>query len=48
MINEGRQNLEDAPWISLMPAAVMFLTILAFNLIGDVLSKRFDIKESLL
>ena len=29
-----------------MPAAVLFLTILAFNLIGDVLSKRFDIKET--
>jgi peptide/nickel transport system permease protein len=48
LINEGRQNLEDAPWISLMPAAVMFLTILGFNIIGDVVSKRFDIKESLI
>jgi peptide/nickel transport system permease protein len=48
LINEGRQNLSDAPWISLLPAAVMFLTILAFNVIGDVLSKRFDIKESLI
>jgi peptide/nickel transport system permease protein len=48
MINEGRENLDDAPWISMMPAAVMFLTILSFNLIGDVLSKRFDIRESLL
>ena len=26
----------------------MFLTILAFNVLGDVLSKRFDIRESLL
>ena len=31
-----------------MPAAVMFLTVLAFNLVGDVLAKRFDIRESLL
>ena len=33
-------------WISLLPAAMMFLTILAFNLIGDVLAKRFDVRES--
>jgi peptide/nickel transport system permease protein len=47
LINDGRQNLQDAWWISIMPSMVMFLTILAFNMIGDVLSKRFDIKESL-
>ena len=48
LIEDGRQNLADAWWISLLPAAMMFLTILAFNLIGDVLAKRFDIREGLL
>jgi ABC-type dipeptide/oligopeptide/nickel transport system permease subunit len=30
----------------LLPAAVMFLTILAFNIMGDVLAKRFDVREA--
>ncbi|MGD9795831.1 MAG: ABC transporter permease, partial [Acidimicrobiia bacterium] len=47
LIADGRQNLDDAWWISITPAIVMFLTILSFNIIGDVLAKRFDIKESL-
>jgi peptide/nickel transport system permease protein len=47
LINDGRENLKDMWWVSIMPAIVMFLTILSFNLIGDELSKRFDIKESL-
>jgi peptide/nickel transport system permease protein len=46
MINEGRQGLEQAWWISMMPAAVMFLTVLAINLVGDVLGSRFNVKES--
>jgi peptide/nickel transport system permease protein len=48
MIQEGRTDLDTAWWISLMPAAMMFVTILAFNTLGDVLAKRFDIRESLL
>jgi peptide/nickel transport system permease protein len=46
LIDDGRQDLETAWWISLLPAAVMFLTILAFNIMGDVLAKRFDIREA--
>ena len=47
MIAEGYQDLERYPWISLFPCLMLFLTVLAFNLLGDQLSKRFDIKESL-
>lgn len=46
IIAEGQQELRDAWWISLLPAAVLFLTVLAFNVLGDVFSKRFDIRES--
>jgi len=46
LIDDGRQDLETAWWISLLPAAVMFLTILAFNIMGDVLAKRFDVREA--
>jgi peptide/nickel transport system permease protein len=46
LIDDGRQDLDTAWWISLMPAAVMFLTILAFNIMGDVLARRFDVREA--
>ena len=45
MISDGRRYLETAPWISLMPCLVMFLTVLALNLAGDRLREFFDIKE---
>ena len=37
MIAEGRESLERVPHISLIPAAVMFLTVLSLNLLGDTL-----------
>jgi peptide/nickel transport system permease protein len=42
MIAEGRENLELAPHIAFIPAAVMFLTVLAFNLVGDRLRSLTD------
>jgi peptide/nickel transport system permease protein len=35
MIGEGRNLLESAPHVAFVPAAVMFITVLALNLIGD-------------
>ncbi len=46
MINDGRDYLEDAPHISLIPAAAMFLTVLSFNLLGDYLRSLGDPRES--
>lgn len=45
LINDGRDYLDQAPYISLFPCLVMFLTLLAFNYVGDVLRRRFDVKE---
>ncbi len=42
IIVEGKEALEIAPHISLIPAGVMFLTVLSFNLIGDALMNRID------
>ena len=42
MINEGRTFLQQAPYISLIPALVMFLTVLAFNFAGDSLRSHLD------
>ncbi len=45
MINEGRSDLEDAPWVTLVPAAALFMTVMALNLAGDRLREYFDVKE---
>jgi len=48
MISEGRTSLSRSPLISLTPAAVMFLTVLAFNFVGDSLRARFDPRQTAL
>jgi peptide/nickel transport system permease protein len=35
MIAEGRDSLDTAPSIAFLPAGTMFLTVLAFNMVGD-------------
>jgi peptide/nickel transport system permease protein len=46
-IAEGREHLRDAPHISLIPTAVMFMTVLCFNLVGDAIRRRLaDVRES--
>ena len=48
MIAAGSEPLRNgAWWISLMPAFVMFLTVLSINLLGDVLSQRFNTREAI-
>ena len=48
-IAEGREHLEETPHISVIPAAVMFFTVLSFNLVGDNLRRRFaDVRASVL
>ncbi len=46
LIEGGRQSLNDTPWISLAPCAVMFLTLLSLNYAGDQLRRWFDVKEA--
>ena len=48
MINKGRTNLDVAAHISLMPAIVMFVTVLALNFVGDRLQQYFEPRESVL
>jgi peptide/nickel transport system permease protein len=45
MIAEGKEVLDEAPHVSLIPALVMFLTVLSFNLMGDCLRQAIDGKE---
>lgn len=46
MIAEGREVLEEAPHVSTIPAVVMFLTVMSFNLIGDNLRSLAERRTS--
>ena len=42
MIAKGNEYLTFAPWISLFPGAFLFLTMIAFNLLGDGVRDHLD------
>ena len=46
MIAEGKEVLDGRPHISLIPSAVMFLTVLSFNLAGDSIRRVLERRES--
>jgi peptide/nickel transport system permease protein len=44
MIRDGTVHLTTAPWFSLVPGLAVFVTVLAFNLLGDGLRDVLDPK----
>jgi peptide/nickel transport system permease protein len=48
MIGEGRESLEVAPRLAFLPAVAMFVTVLAFNLVGDTLRAITDPRQGAL
>lgn len=48
MIADGQVELATLPYISFIPAALMFLTVLSINLIGERLRVRTDLRGSVL
>jgi peptide/nickel transport system permease protein len=42
MLNDGRQYLTTAWWITAFPGLAIFITVLAINLLGDTLRDRLD------
>jgi len=42
MIAEGKEVLDESPHVSMIPAAIMFMTVISFNLIGDSLRSYFE------
>lgn len=42
MLNSARGYLTDAPWLAVFPGVAIFLTVLAFNLVGDGLREALD------
>ncbi len=45
LLGSGSRDLESAPWISLAPILMLFLTVLALNYAGDKLRAHFDVRE---
>ena len=49
MLNEGRQQLQTAPWLMFFPGLAIFVTVMIFNLWGDnlrdVLDPRNDVQD---
>ena len=48
IISENKDQLNSAPHIVMFTILVLFLTVLALNYLADVVSKRFEIRESVL
>ena len=42
MVNQGRQYLYNAPWVSLAPCIAIMVIVLAFNFLGDGLRDVLD------
>ncbi|GAB6878607.1 ABC transporter permease [Halorubrum gandharaense] len=42
VISEGRGDLQPAPWIATIPGIFLFVTVLAFNFLGDALRDALD------
>lgn len=45
LVNEGAQEMENAPWALIFPAAFLALTLFCFNFIGDGLRDALDPKD---
>ncbi len=45
MLNEGRQFIQNAPWMMIYPGAAIFLVVVVFNLLGDALRDVLDPRD---
>ncbi|MCB0999371.1 MAG: ABC transporter permease [Acidimicrobiales bacterium] len=46
LIDENRNKIDESWWATIFPCLMLFLTVLSFNIIGDRLSRRFDIRQA--
>ena len=44
MLKDARNYLVQAPWMAIYPGMVLALTVLSFNILGDVLSEKLNPK----
>lgn len=47
VLRAGQQTLDTAWWVAVAPGVMLFLTVLAFNFVGDGLRDAFDPRSSL-
>ena len=47
MLNEGRQQLQTAPWLMVFPGLAIFVTVVIFNLWGDALRDVLDPRQKI-
>lgn len=47
ILNEGKEFLALAPWVSLFPGAAIMLSVLGFNIVGDGLRDALDPRAGL-
>jgi len=45
MLNEGRQFIQNAPWMMIYPGAAIFVVVVVFNLLGDALRDILDPRD---
>lgn len=48
LVAESRERINEAWWATIFPCIMLFLTVLSFNVIGDRVARRFDIREAAL
>ena len=46
ILESGQQSLDTAWWVAVEPGVMLFLTVLAFNFLGDGLRDAFDPKSN--
>jgi oligopeptide transport system permease protein len=45
LINDGAQEMQSAPWMLLVPAGLLVVLLMCFNLLGDALSDALDPRD---
>lgn len=45
MLNEGRQFIQNAPWMMIYPGAAIFVVVVVFDLLGDALRDILDPRD---
>lgn len=45
MMNEGRSMLQFAPWVTISPGIAILITVVLFNLLGDIVTEILGTKQ---
>lgn len=48
LIDQNRDAMDKGWWATIFPCLLLFLTVLSFNVIGDALSRRLDIRRAVI